>query len=120
MMRWLRCVGSRCSRSLSKPMLMSSAASSASRPAHGAEAEWALCPLKVKLGGNQRVLPDAILGSQLFANMSVKRNVNVLEIAVAHKIGPWNQKLLGRRAKDLERPRKLVLIHRLFNGKSRP
>ena len=47
MTRWLRWEGSRCSLSLSQPMSISTAASSASRAFHGEVAAWALSPLKV-------------------------------------------------------------------------
>ena len=47
MTRWLRWDGSRCSRSLSQPISISTTASSASRAVQGEVAAWALSPLKV-------------------------------------------------------------------------
>ena len=56
---------------------------------------------------------------QLFADVGVKRHVDVFEKSVAHEVGPRKQKLFGRRAEDFERARQLVFVHSLFHGEGR-
>ena len=81
----------------------------------GVATEDVASALRLMVGGDQRVLPDAVLGSQLFPDVGVKRHVNVLEVAVPDEIGARDQQFFRRGAENLERALQLELVHRLFD-----
>jgi hypothetical protein len=53
---------------------------------------------------------------ELLADMRRERDVDVVEIAVAHEIGPADELLFGRRAEHLQRALEAEFLHRGLSG----
>ena len=58
---------------------------------------------------------EAVHGAELMADVVVHGDVDVVKIAIAHKIRAAQKLLLGRRSKDLQRSRELEFLHRALD-----
>ena len=88
-------------------MFISSTASSALRPRHGAPAACALSPLKV-YSTETRPVPaaGAPRDAEIVADVSEQHDIDVLEVAVAHEVGLAADQLFGDARPELDRARR--------------
>ena len=96
MTRCARISGRMCSRYCAMPTSISTTPSSASRPFQGATPECAVSPWKVKVAEISADCSRPWVGAEFAADVVVEGEIDVVEPAVAHEIGPADELLLGR------------------------
>ena len=110
----------RCSRRKFQPMFISSTASSAERPRHGAPAECALSPLKLYSTDTMPLPPPSPQPTPMFEPTWAKmRDVDVLERAGAHVVRLRAEQFLGDARPELQRARQALLLHDLLDRQRR-
>ena len=106
----------RCSRRKFQPTSISSTASSAERPRHGAPAACALSPLK---SYSTETMPLPPLSPQptlhLRADVREDADVDVLEDAGAHVVRLGAEQFLGHAGPELQRALQVLLLHDLLD-----
>ena len=101
-------------------MSISSTASSALRPRHGAPAACAVSPLNVYCT-DTRPVPVAVAPRhvQVVADVREERDVDVLEQSGAHEVRLGADQLFGRAGPDADRAGQLLALHDLLHRERR-
>ena len=116
-----RCWRRRCSRRKFQPTSISSTASSAERPRHGAPAACALSPLKSVLDRDEPVARAvAPADADVRADVREERDVNVLEYAGADEVRLGADQLLGDAGPHTQRAGEMLALHDLLHGDAPP
>ena len=100
-------------------MFISSTASSALRPRHGAPAACALSPLNVYSTDTSPVPPPSPHDdAEVVADVREERDVDVLEEPVADEVRLGADQLFGDARPDPDRARQLLALHDLLHARS--
>ena len=107
----------RCSRRKFQPTFISSTASIALRPRHGAFPLWAASPWNSVLDRDEAVAGAVSpTGREIGADVVVEDDVHVLEESRAHVVRLGREQFLGDARPQHERSRKLVPLHDALDG----
>ena len=103
-----------CSRYSAMPTSMSTTPSSASRPFPRGDARVRRLAVERERRRDQRRLDEPVADAEFGGDVRRDGDVDVVEISLAHKVGPADKLLLSGRAEHLQRALQAVLLHRLL------